>query len=48
MLHVVNTAIESVGESSEKSRLIKESMDQVSDMAERVRDVILKTNEILN
>lgn len=48
MLKVVNTAIDSVEQSSEKSRLIKESMDLVSDMAERVRTVIHKTNEILN
>lgn len=48
MIHVVNTAIEDVGQTSDKSLLIKESMDLVSDMAERVQEVIQKTNEILS
>lgn len=48
MLSVVNKAIEESGKTSEKSLRIEESMETVSLMAERVRDVIQKTNEILN
>lgn len=48
MLMVVNKAIEESGKTSEKSLRIEESMENVSMMADRVRDAIEKTNEILN
>lgn len=48
MLQVVDTAIKDVVKTSDKSILIKESMDTVSQLAERVREVIQKTNEILS
>lgn len=48
LLNVVNTAIEEVGKTSEKSLRIEQSMETVSQMAERVQEVIQKTNEILN
>lgn len=48
MLMVVNKAIEESGKTSEKSLRIEESMETVSMMADRVRDAIEKTNEILN
>lgn len=48
MLEVVNVAIENVEKTSERSTMIEQSMDTVSQMAERVQEVIQQTNEILN
>ena len=48
MLGVVNTAIENVAETSEETLLIEESMATVSQMADRVKEVIEKTNQILS
>lgn len=48
MLEVVNVAIENVEKTSERSSMIEQSMDTVSQMAERVQEVIQQTNEILN
>ncbi len=48
MLTVVDTAIEKVGQTSDKSLLIKSSMDKVSQMADHVKDVIEQTNIILS
>lgn len=48
MLDVVNTAIGNVEKTSDRSTRIEQSMDTVSQMAERVQEVIQQTNEILN
>ncbi len=48
MIAVVNETIKSVEQSSEKGLRIKESMDLVSQMADQVKEMIQKTNEILN
>ena len=47
MLEVVNTAIENVKATSDESLLIEESMSTVSQMADRVKEVIEMTNKIL-
>lgn len=48
VLQLVDKAIQDVTITSEKSTLIKDSMDMVSRLAERVRQVIQETNEVLS
>lgn len=48
VLAVVDKAILNVTKTSDKGLLIKESMDTVTRMAERVREVIQETNEVLH
>lgn len=48
LLEAVNVSIENVDRTSEKSMLIEESMNTVSNIAERVQEVIEQTNSILN
>ncbi len=48
LLASVQNAIADVNQTSENGRLIQESMDAVTKMAENVRNVIQKTNAILN
>ena len=48
LLQSVQTAIVDVEKTSENGRLIQESMDLVSVMAEKVEGVIKETNSILS
>ena len=48
LLEAVNLSIENVERTSEKSVLIEDSMNMVSQIAERVQEVIEQTNAILN
>lgn len=48
VLQLVDKAIQDVTITSEKSTLIKDSMDMVSRLAERVRQVIQETNAVLS
>ncbi len=48
MLSIVNMTIDNVEKTSDKSHLIEDSMGTVSQMADRVKSVIEKTNDILS
>ncbi len=48
MLEVVNKAIQNVENTTEKSLVITDSMDTVTQMADKVKAIIEKNNEILN
>ena len=48
LLQAVNLSIENVERTSEKSVLIQDSMNTVSQIAEHVQEVIEQTNSILN